>query len=270
MKNKELKSGNIIVEVPYTYEVFSEDSTMFGNFISCVMVVNKKSNIAYFFYEIKMKSEPKYLMEYSVSGAMNRIATSTEWGEMEDAKFNSYDACKRHFTTIINDDNMNGVAYAFHDGKSRSYEVIALYKGEVPDNDPILQSFHLAENTDPEVTFKDAGDEMQHFIEQIRPVFGQEISEGLTMDKIEVTKEKKELTYTLQLNSLSKALIDPTELNAMKAEMSENLPNAIKEMAASQLPLMRCMEEGYTIIYKITDKNDNLLFSLSSPPDKYR
>lgn len=269
-KKKEVRSGNMIVEIPTIYEVEKEALNQISDFMSGIIAGDKKLSHVYIFLEIKMKSAPEYLMGYSVKSAIENATKQAQWGEVEKTKFQSYDACKCNFTANFQGRDMNGIAYAFNDGKSRSYGVVALYKGTIPSEDPVLNSFHLAANTDPEATFKDAGEEMQHFVEQLRPIFGHSTGNGFTLHNIEVYPEKKEVVYTMGINLLSKSDLTPFELAEVQTDLKSNMPEAIKEMAANQPPLLRCMEEEYNITIKLLDMDEEHLFTLTLSPKDYQ
>lgn len=72
------------------------------------------------------------------------------------------------------------------------------------------------------------------------------------------------LSTFLQLMKYSSDLIN------FQNEMHEKLPDAIKEMAASQPPLLRCLEENYTITYQFMDKYKILICETSFTPDDYK
>ena len=270
-KKKEGKSGNMIVSIPAIYDVQTKDFGDIDNFMSGIIAADKRMSHVYFFYELMMKCEPDYLLEYSVKGAIKNVTESSQWQpQAEKATFYSHDARKSNFTATFQGQIMNGVAYAFNDGKSRSYGVAVLYKGAVPAEDPVLKSFHLAKNTDKEVTYKDAAEEMQHFIEQIKPLFGQVNSDGIAINDMSVASDKKELTYTMGISELLKSDLSTSDLESFQNEMATNIPNGIKEMAASQPPLLRCMEEGYSIKYIFVDKNKEEICALTFAPEDYR
>lgn len=270
-RTKEVTNGNIIVNIPITYDIRTNDSKDFSDFMSGIIAADKRMSHVYFFYELKMKCEPDYLLEYSVKGAIKNVTESSIWQpQAEKTTFYSRDARKSNFTATFQGQIMNGVAYAFNDGKSRSYGVVALYKGAVPAEDPVFKSFHLAKNTDKEVTYKDAADEMRHFIKQIKPIFGQVNSDGVAINDISVAADKKELTYTMGISGLLKSDLSASDLERFQDEMSTNIPDGIKEMAASQPPLMRCMEEGYSIKYIFVDKNQEKICDLTFAPEDYR
>lgn len=269
-KTKEVKSGNIIVDVPVIYDVETSAFNQLSDFMSGIVAANKKMNHVYFFFEMKMKCTPEYLMEYSVKNALANMSTSSHWGEVEKTQFQSYDAIKSNFTTTFEGQIMNGIAYAFNDGKSRSYGVIALHKDKIPAEDPVLKTFRLAPNTDPVVTYKNAGEEMQHFVEQIRPIFGHDTGNGFTINDIVVYPEKKELVYTMAVTNTSKSDLDISELKAAQAEIKANMSEAVKEMAGNQPPLHSCMKEGYTITFNIVDMNNEQLFDTTLSPEDYQ
>ena len=269
-KKKEVTSGNIVIEIPINYKVETNSLNQVSDFMSGLLAADKDLSHVYFLYELKMKSEPDYILEFSVKGAIRNVTSSSQWEESEKTKFLSYDAYKCKFTATFQGKDMNGIAYAFNDGKSRSYGVVAMYKGAVPSEDPVLNSFHLTKNTDPEVSYKNAGEEMQHFVEQIRPVFGQDTNSGYTIHDIEVYPEKKELIYTMGITVMSKSDLSPSELAEAQAASNSNMSIAIKEMAKSQPPLLRCMGEGYNITINIVDKNKEHLFTSTLSPEDYQ
>lgn len=268
---KEVKNGNMIVNIPISYDIETNAFNQASDFMSGIVAGDKKLSRVYFFYELKMKCEPDYMLEYSVKGAIRNVTEKSIWQqEAEKTTFNSYDACKSNFSATFQDQIMTGIAYAFNDGKSRSYGVVALYKGSIPAEDPVLKSFHLAKNTDPDVTYKNAGEEMQHYVKQLKPIFGYETADGTTIHNIEVVPENKELTYTMGISALAKSDLSATDIDRFKNEMAANIPNSIKEMAASQPPLMRCMEEEYSIKYIFVDKNKEEICTVTFAPEDYK
>ena len=263
-QNKTVKKGSMQVTVPESYNVsYNDDGMMKG-----IMVYNDLSGKIYMFMELAQLSTPEYLMQYAVKN-IDFVASATFSQDGVKTRFNSYDACMSTFTTSIGSTRYNGKAYTLNDGKNNSFGIIALYK-TLPASDPILASFKLVESDTPQRTFKNAREEMQFLIDGLSNGWGTSIGNGMLLDKMELHPTRDELIYTMRFASISIADIEESKLPEVKTEIEASMPGMLKVYAANMPAIKRCMDENYTFVYRVLDKDKRLMVICTCTPQQYK
>ena len=265
-QTKVANRGNMQITVPSTWQVNDEANGMMAS----IMAYDNAEGRMYMLMELSMKSSPEYLMEYSMKNIdFVRAADFTEDGVK--TKFHSYDACRSVFTTQLMGRQMQGVAYTFNDGESKSYGIIAIYKiGCRLEPDPILNSFKLVKSDKPQMTFKDAREEMQFFIDGLEGNWGASIGNGMVLDMMAVHPTRNELTYTLRFSAISINDIGRTNLPAIKKDLEASVPSILDNYSANVPAVKRCMDEDYTIVFRILDMNKEEICTITCEPKDYK
>lgn len=265
-QNQTVSEGCMSLEVPSGYKIEKES----GSIGSSLLLTS--NNAMYMFCEMNSDFDANYVMHYSI---LNNLAFSkAEWGDVVDCTFLSFDAKMVDFMITIDDENRYGSAVAFNGGNGKSYGIIVLktIRHSIL-NDQVVSTLKLNTNDLPSSDkYATTREEVNTFIDELKPNFGSPISLGVTLENIELHSKKDVIIFTFGIFLMTKSDIDEMsdlDRDEFVAEMRSGAVEAVKNMKAFSA-MKRCMDEGYTFIinYQDGDKQEFLSFILK--PEDYK
>lgn len=253
---KEVSYSTMSAQIPADWKTGDRNVEGIGKLL---MITNKEDpDYIYVFNEFEMVSGSlEYAFETMLKENNAELYKGAVWDKTEYTTLCGYKALKANYSNTFWGSKHQCTAYCLITEKN-TYAFVFMRKDGKPDlSAPVVNSIKIDKSKAEKNTYSSGREAVRAFHDAIvsKNGFGQEITEGVTFDNLDVSDQEDMLIYEYSILFIDRDKASAEDIKSFCNELDKNLLPMAKEQALNFDSAKRCIDEGFGIIVIVKDVN---------------
>ena len=253
---KEVSYSTITVQIPASWNASNREIEGIGKML---MITDKvEPSYYYIFWEYNMLAgSVDYAFETMLKENNAELFRGATWGKSEYTTLCGYKAIKANFSNTFWGGKHQCTAYCLISEKNTYVFLFMRKEGKLDLSRPVLNSIKIDVSKSDKKTYRSGREEIRAFHDAMvnRNGFGKEITEGVSLDNLDVSDQEDMLIYEYSVLTLNVDLLTTAELTAFRNDLDNGMLPMVKEQIVNFDSAKRCIDEGFGVIVIIKDIN---------------
>lgn len=260
---KEVSYSTMTAQIPVTWKAENREIEGIGKML---MITDKvEPNYYYIFWEyIMLAGSVDYAFETMLKENNAEIFKGATWENSEYTTLCGYKTIKANFSNTFWGGKHQCTAYCLISEKNTYVFLFMRKEGKLDLSRPVVNSIKIDVSKSDKKTYRSGREEIRAFHDAMlnRNGFGKEITEGVTLDNLDVSDQENMLIYEYSILIIDGDKLPAEDLTAFKKELDKGLLPMVKEQIVNFDSAKRCIDEGFGVIVSIKDVNKKLLHTI--------
>lgn len=260
---KEVSYSTMTAQIPVTWKAENREIEGIGKML---MITDKvEPNYYYIFWEyIMLAGSVDYAFETMLKENNAEIFKGATWENSEYTTLCGYKTIKANFSNTFWGGKHLCTAYCLISEKNTYVFLFMRKEGKLDLSRPVVNSIKIDVSKSDKKTYRSGREEIRAFHDAMlnRNGFGKEITEGVTLDNLDVSDQENMLIYEYSILIIDGDKLPAEDLTAFKKELDKGLLPMVKEQIVNFDSAKRCIDEGFGVIVSIKDVNKKLLHTI--------